>query len=129
MARTTAGRPAVTTRSFGDFTRDLLPAILSILDCRVRRVRHLGSVRTVARSKVPGLLQREEVLRRQLLPLLESFEDEFRLFLRVDFFGDFLGHTAALHPDPMDDLVVVVDLADVLDVLAMLLVREHLRLD
>ena len=80
-------------------------------------------------SKVSGLLEREEVLGRELLALLEPLEDEFRLFLRVDLFRDFLGDAAALHPDAVNDLVVIVDLADVLDVLAVLLVREHFRLD
>src|SRR2546426_210890 len=80
-------------------------------------------------SEVSGLLEREEVLGRELLAFLEPLEDEFRLSLRVDLFRDFLGDAAALHPDAVDDLVVIVDLADVLDVLAVFLVREHLRLD
>src|SRR3989442_7492602 len=82
-----------------------------------------------ADSEVSGLLERQEVLGRELLAFLESLEDEFRLSLRVDLFRDFLGDAAALHPDAVDDLVVIVDLADVLDVLAVFLVREHLRLD
>src|SRR2546422_7699338 len=82
-----------------------------------------------AQSQVSGLLEGEEVLGRQLLAFLEPLEDEFRLLLRVDLFRDFLSDAAALHPDSVDDLVVIVDLADVLDVLAVLLVREHLRLD
>src|SRR5256886_3048031 len=43
-----------------------------------------------AQSEVSGLLQREEVLGRQLLAFLEPLEDEFRLLLRVDLFRDFL---------------------------------------
>src|SRR2546428_5267005 len=90
--------------------------------------RSMGPKRATG-SEVSGLLQGQEVFGRQLLAFLEPFEDEFRLFLRVDLFGDFLGNAAAFHPDAVDDLVVVVDLADVLDVLSVLLVREHLGLD
>src|SRR5256886_15296811 len=85
--------------------------------------------RTLGWSKVSGLLEHEEVLGRELLAFLEPLEDEFRLFLRVDLFRDFFGDAAALHPDAVNDLVVIVDLADVLDVLAVFPVREHLRLD
>src|SRR2546428_633918 len=108
-------------------------AILSISkfresSSRGRHPRSMGPKRATG-SEVSGLLQGQEVLGRQLLAFLEPFEDEFRLSLRVDLFGDLLGDAAALHPDAVDDLVVVVDLADVLDVLPVLLVREHLRLD
>src|SRR5437763_536622 len=79
--------------------------------------------------EIARLLEGQEVFRRQLFALLEALEDLLRLSLRVDLFRGGLGNPAALHPDPVDDLVVVVDLPDVLDVLAVLFVREHLRLD
>src|SRR6266480_5051574 len=81
------------------------------------------------RSQVAGLLEGHEVVRRELLTLLEPLEDLLGFPLRVDFLRSRLGDAPALHPDPMDDLVVVVDLADMLDVLPVLFVREHLRLD
>src|SRR6266566_10130879 len=80
------------------------------------------------RSQVAGLLEGHKVLRRELLALFEPVEDLLRLPLRVDLFRGRLGDPSALHPDPVDDLVVVVDLADMLDVLPVLFVREHLRL-
>src|SRR5438309_8370336 len=80
------------------------------------------------RSQVAGLLEGHEVVRRELLTLLEPLEDLLGFPLRVDLFRGRLRNAAALHPDPVDDLVVVVDLADVLDVLPVLFVREHFRL-
>src|SRR5256712_2195347 len=90
--------------------------------------RSMGPKRATG-SEVSGLLQGQEVLGRQLLAFLEPFEGEFRLSLLVDLFGDLLGDAAVLLPDAVDDLVVVVYLADVFDVLPVVLVRCHLRLD
>src|SRR2546422_8285981 len=88
-----------------------------------------GPLRVRRRSQVAGLLEGHQVVRRELLTLLEPLEDLLGFPLRVDLFRGRLGDAAALHPDPVDDLVVVVDLADMLDVLPVLFVREHLRLD
>src|SRR6266508_3039098 len=88
-----------------------------------------AGVRGPAMLEVARLLERHEVFGRQLLASLETLEDHLRFPLRVDLDGRLGGHAAALHPDPVDELVVVVHLADVLDVLAVHLVREHLRLD
>src|SRR6266487_5660670 len=83
----------------------------------------------LATLQVAGFLEGHEVLGRQLFAFLEPLEDHLRLPPRVHLDRRLRGHPAALHPDPVDDLVVVVDLADALDVLAVLLVGEHLRLD
>src|SRR5947199_4917749 len=116
---------------WGRVPRWIRHAILSIFHRVPANCRDvpLNGGRPCAQSEVTGLLEGEQVLGRQLLAFLEPLEDEFRLLLRVDLFRDFLRDAAALHPDSVDDLVVIVDLADVLDVLAVLLVREHLRLD
>src|SRR5438046_4237256 len=96
---------------------------------RVTKALTGGLRRILATLEIAGLLEGHEVFRRQLFALLEALEDLLRLSLRVDLFRGGLGNPAALHPDPVDDLVVVVDLPDVLDVLAVLFVRAHLRLD
>src|SRR5205809_6876393 len=96
---------------------------------RVTNARPGGLRRPCGPLEIAGLLEGHEVFGRQLFPFFEALEDLLRLSLRVDLFRGGLGDPAALHPYPVDDLVVVVDLPDVLDVLPVLLVREHLRLD
>src|SRR3989442_15164080 len=91
-------------------------AILSISkfresSSRGRHPRSMGPKRAPG-SEVSGLLQGQEVLGRQLLAFFDPFEDEFRLSLRVDLFGDLLGDAAPLHPDAVDALVAAVDLPD-----------------
>src|SRR5436189_5982153 len=81
------------------------------------------------RSQVAGLLEGHKVVRRELLTLLEPLEDLLGFPLRVDLFRGRLRTAAALHPDPVDDLVVVVELADVLDVLRLLFARVRCRVD
>src|SRR3989442_13276884 len=133
MARTIAGGGGVTKRGLGDPPPPDLPCYTKYIPTggvgAATRTSPIDGGRTWLHSEVSRLLEHEQVLGRELLAFLEPLEDEFRLSLRVDLFRDFLGDAAALHPDSVDDLVVIVDLADMLDVLAVFLVGEHLRLD
>src|SRR5438093_13046781 len=79
------------------------------------------------RLQVAGLLEGHKVVRRELLTLLEPLEDLLGFPLRVDLFRGRLRNAAALPSDPVGDLGVVVDLADLFAVITCPLSLDCLR--
>src|SRR5439155_1191244 len=140
MIRTTCSRGLIPAGGFSSnarfSSRRVIRRASSTFTSAWRRARWMSRTISLIRasstwdapSEVAGLLESHQILRAQLLPPLEPLEDHLRLALHADpalraglFFE-------RLQPNPVDDLVVVVDLPDAIDVLPVLLVRGHLRL-